>query len=133
MAVEFIVAFEVYFNDMPVLILELKRPGDIIWYSRRETADQQIRERLGDLREMCPIPTLHAISAFGTAICFYSINTKVQRPVITSHGIPRDRIVSNDTAPRDRWNYDVLEADGEARVRELVDSIRAACAAIVSQ
>lgn len=46
---DFIVAFEVSHHNKPVFILELKSPADLDFISARQSADQQVRERLGDL------------------------------------------------------------------------------------
>jgi hypothetical protein len=45
---EYIVTFEVFFENKPVFILELKKPADLNFISSRRAADVQIRERLGD-------------------------------------------------------------------------------------
>jgi len=34
----------------------------------------------------------------------------------------------NDTAPAERWNCDVLDAEGEERLRAVVNSIKEDCA-----
>jgi hypothetical protein len=44
-----IVAFEVLLENKPVFILQLKKPADLNYISSRQAADEQIRERLGDL------------------------------------------------------------------------------------
>jgi hypothetical protein len=33
----------------------------------------------------------------------------------------------NDTAPVERWDCDILDAEGEARLRAVVDEIKQAC------
>ena len=48
-AADFIVMFEVYFGNKPVLILELKPPGHLCFPSTRQSADAQIRRRINDL------------------------------------------------------------------------------------
>ena len=39
-------------------------------------------------------------------------------------------IVLNHLAPADRWNYDILEADGIARMRQVAQDVRAMCEAL---
>jgi len=71
---DYIVTFEIFLVNRPVFILELKMSIDLTKKSSRQAADEQIRERLGDLVDRCPIPTLHAVSAIGTRLCFYTLN-----------------------------------------------------------
>ncbi|KAF7365842.1 hypothetical protein MVEN_00458400 [Mycena venus] len=60
------VEFMVFYNDMPVLLLQVKSPDSLRWPSAREQADIENRRRLRDLRPLCPLPKLYAVSAFGT-------------------------------------------------------------------
>jgi hypothetical protein len=46
---DYIVTFEIFLENRPVFILELKTPADLNYISSRQAADEQIRERLGDL------------------------------------------------------------------------------------
>ncbi|KAI0256297.1 hypothetical protein BJV78DRAFT_1117960 [Lactifluus subvellereus] len=124
---DFIVTFEFFFENKPVFILELKKPADLCFISSRRAADVHIRERLGDLADECPIPTLHAVSAMGTRLCFYHLDTIDVAADIIPLGIPRHPTRVNDTAPMERWDCDVLDAEGEARLRAVVDSIKTAC------
>lgn len=48
-----VMTFEVSFNSCPVLILELKDPGDLHSDSARRLADLQIRQRIVDQRGKC--------------------------------------------------------------------------------
>jgi hypothetical protein len=48
-ASDYVVMFEVSLQNKPVFILELKPPRDIEFISTRQAADEQIRERVGDL------------------------------------------------------------------------------------
>ena len=142
-----IMTFEVVLEHHPVLILQLKNPGDIHIVSAREMADFQIRQRMVDLRgkpsfvlllytftkwngnpEYCPLPTLNGISAMGTALCFYSLDTKNQNAAIRPLGIAQYSIQISDTAPKDRWYLDVLTVEGETKFRTVVEEIKQACA-----
>ncbi|KAH9023589.1 hypothetical protein EDB83DRAFT_2297762 [Lactarius deliciosus] len=56
-------------NDLKlVFLLDLKQPGDLRYNLKRHAADQQIRKHLKALRDECPLPVLHAVSAFGTKL-----------------------------------------------------------------
>jgi len=46
---DWIMIFEVFLVNQPILILELKKPADLDLVSARELADSQIRRRMGDL------------------------------------------------------------------------------------
>lgn len=124
---ESIVTFEIFLENRPVLMLELKTPGDLNYVSTRETADSQIRQRMVDLVATCPIPTLHAISAIGTALCFYSLETQNPNAEIKPLNIARHPTKINDTAPKDRWNFDVVSSAAAAKLREVVEEVKEAC------
>ena len=78
---------------------------------------------LGSIDE-CPIPTLHAISAAGTALCFYRKHrNKATEPLVPGHST-----LETDCAPRERWDCDILEDEGEQRFKAVVEEIKRACA-----
>ncbi|KAI5119171.1 hypothetical protein M0805_008654 [Coniferiporia weirii] len=108
------ISFEVLFEDRPVFILQLEKPTEIKVNSSRRLADEQIRRRMTDLAGECPIQTLHAVSAMGTRLCFYHIDTT-----------DVDKVT--DTAPAERWDCDILDEEGEARLRAVVREITGAC------
>ncbi|KAJ6486510.1 hypothetical protein C8R47DRAFT_1128647, partial [Mycena vitilis] len=82
---DFAVEYEILYNNVPVLIVEIKPPGNLRLPSAREEVDNQIRRRLRDLSVDCLLPTLHAVSAFGTQLAFY-------RKAKDQQIIPRSRI-----------------------------------------
>ncbi|EJD05292.1 uncharacterized protein FOMMEDRAFT_80813 [Fomitiporia mediterranea MF3/22] len=128
-APNWVVTFEVLFESRPVFIVELKKPADIQYISRRQTADEQIRERLGNLSAECPISTLHAVSAIGTQLCFYHVDTtNTEAPMIPPRITPRNPNIVTDTAPVEWWDCDIMDAQGEARFCTVVDEIKQACA-----
>lgn len=45
----FVVIYEVWFNEIPVFMLEIKAPNQLQYNSTRAEADNQIRTRIGDL------------------------------------------------------------------------------------
>ncbi len=63
----------------------------------------------------------------GTRLCFYHLDTTDVAADIIPLNIPRHPTRVNDTAPMGRWDCDVLDAEGEGRLRSVVDSIKAAC------
>lgn len=76
------------------------------------------------------MPTLHAISALGTKLCFYSLSTVDRNAGIVPRYIARHPDMANDTAPQSRWDCDLLEEEGEGRFMAVVNEIIAACEAI---
>jgi hypothetical protein len=75
----------------------------------------------------CPIPTLHAISAMGTVLRFYSVDTRLPNARVIPPSIPCD---SDDRAPKETWNLDVLTVPGEQKLCAIVEEIKQACAAL---
>jgi len=122
---DFIASFEVTFREHPVLILQVKPPQHLSFNSTRKKADRQIRDRLVDLAEHTPLPILYGISAVGTRLCFYEFEKASRR--MTPRFIPSDIETATDVAPVERWDCDVLEADGEQRLRALATHIIEAC------
>ncbi|KAK1230032.1 hypothetical protein PQX77_006889 [Marasmius sp. AFHP31] len=131
-AADFIVMFEVQLQNVTVFVLEVKPPSSLDLISTRQEADGQMRQRLGDLAYggHCPLPILHGVSAMGRQLCFYTLVTGNQDADITPPAIPRHATRITDTAPAARWNYDILDATGEAKLRAVVDEIKQGCAVL---
>ncbi|KAJ7107819.1 hypothetical protein C8R44DRAFT_885217 [Mycena epipterygia] len=110
------VEFTIFYNDMPVLLLQVKAPDDLRWPSAREQADSESRRRLRDLAPLCALPKLYAISAFGTALRFYAA---------FEHGIidPPASPTFTDKVPRNGWNSDILEEEGANLLKQTVAEI----------
>jgi hypothetical protein len=138
---DYLVTFEIFLENRPVFVLELKREKDFSVRSKRTAADDQLRGRLGDLigntllplfsisslsvLDACPLPVLHGVSAFGIKLCFYSIT---KAGLVSPEYIPTPTQYVTDTAPVGRWNYDILTAEGEAELRRIVQVITTECA-----
>ena len=142
---KFIVSFEINFRQHPVLILQVKPSQCLSYPSTRGTADKQVRYRLVDLlggwrccrmcsrdltadflpSESAPLPVLYGISAIGTKLCFYELEKAPRR--ITPRRPPNNLDFTTNVAPQERWDCDVLEANGEQRLRALATQITEAC------
>ncbi|KAH9032635.1 hypothetical protein EDB84DRAFT_132925 [Lactarius hengduanensis] len=118
--------YEVQFNQKPVFLLDLRRPGDLRYSLKRHEADYQIRKRMEALRDECPLPVLHAVSAFGTRLRFYKMhhNQSIE-PLIPAHP---ERVT--ETASRNCWDSDILEKEGEKRIKSVVKEINRAHATL---
>ncbi|KAH9023583.1 hypothetical protein EDB83DRAFT_1989775 [Lactarius deliciosus] len=116
--------YEVQFDDRPVFLLELKRPGDLRYSFKRREADQQIRESMEALRDECPLP-VHAVSAFGTGLCFYKMyhNQPIER---TDSPIPAPPKRATGTVPQECWAFDILEKEGEEKFKSVVEEVKEA-------
>ncbi|PFH45354.1 hypothetical protein AMATHDRAFT_160555, partial [Amanita thiersii Skay4041] len=125
-SVDFIVVFEVALGALPVFFIGLKSPYALKYKSTRQEADDQMRERMGDLTGNYIHPQRIVRSVFSTQLCFY--RQDVNDPLsLTPPTIPRTLTYVNDTAPSERWDCDLLDADGEQRLRGVVEEIKAAC------
>ncbi|KLO16615.1 hypothetical protein SCHPADRAFT_887678 [Schizopora paradoxa] len=108
-AVDFLVLFEVMLVNKPVLILALRPPSHQDILSKRWEADYQVRMRMvdtvgqspSDSNRLCPIDTLYGISALGTKLCFYTLDTKNANADIVPAAIARHPTRLNHVAPVD--------------------------------
>ncbi|KAG8963101.1 hypothetical protein FRC00_007714 [Tulasnella sp. 408] len=106
-------SLDVYLDDKPFLLVDInKRPSNLRYISKREEADIQMRRRLHDFIGDCPISTLYGISAFGTKVCFYKLDT-AEGSVIDPPFIPRDLGGATDGVPESQWSEDVLDSGME--------------------
>lgn len=121
---DFTFEYQVFWGDAPVFILEIKTGTKLGLLSAREESDLRFRRRLRDLVGICPLSKLRGVSAIGTKLCFYTADDRT----ITPPRIVADDQFTIDTAPRERWDCDVLEAEGAARLKAVVHEIQQACA-----
>ena len=61
-------------TNVPVFILEIETGPKLGLVSVREEADIRIWKRLRDLISFCPLSKLHAVSAMGTKLRFYTLH-----------------------------------------------------------
>ena len=124
-SIDFLVEYQVFWGDVLVFILEIKAGPKLGLVSAREEADLQLRRRVRDLIGIFPLSKLHAISAIGTKLCFY---TAEAGRAITPPRIVADDQGATDTAPLGRWRCDVQEVEGAGRLKAVVHEIHQACA-----
>ncbi|KAF8556302.1 hypothetical protein OG21DRAFT_1483220 [Imleria badia] len=103
---DYLVTFKIFLENRPIFVLQLKREKDFSVRSKRTAADDQLRGRLGDLIDACPLPA----------------------GLVLPESIPASPQYVIDTAPVDRWNYDILADEGEAELRRIVQAITTECA-----
>ncbi|KAJ3507673.1 hypothetical protein NLJ89_g6174 [Agrocybe chaxingu] len=127
---DYVFFFEILLENKPVFVLELKAPSAIKFLSTRSGADAQIRTRLGDLADHCPLATLHGVSSIGTKLCFYTID-KATMEVTPEQLMPHPNRVT-DIAPANRWDCDILEPEGETRLNAVFQGITEKCGEIAT-
>ena len=74
------------------------------------------------------IPKLYGISVMGHRFSVYEYNKDMNTllpPAIHPH-----ELYMTDIAPAERWQYELLENDGEQALREIVAEIKEMCEAI---
>jgi hypothetical protein len=120
-SIDFVIEYMVLLNNIPVFILEIKEPSKIDLLSARQEADIQIRKRLRDLRYLCTLDKLYGVSAFGKQLCTYYINKDNS---IEPHVIAQDPELLIDTAPKARWEYDILTTTGYETLMNIFNYIK---------
>jgi hypothetical protein len=120
--------FTVEFDKHPVLFIEVKAPASFALDSKRKQADEQMRDHFRHLCHNVVTPRLPGISAFGTRMAFYEYVAATT--ALTPHAILPDPVSLNDMAPAERWSFDLLEANGTAQMRKVVEDVKAMCQAL---
>ncbi|KAF8161688.1 hypothetical protein B0H34DRAFT_806842 [Crassisporium funariophilum] len=122
-SMDFAVIYVIMKRKVPVLFIEIKTYLAFDRASSRKEADDQMRDRFLDFSSgNIAIPKLYGISALGTRFSVYEY-TSGTRSLTPPRILPDPEIVT-DTAPQKRWNYDVMELEGEARFMEIVAEIQ---------
>jgi hypothetical protein len=112
----------------PMLFIQIRPPSSFHVDSKRKQADDQIRDHCCELSANLITPRLHAISVFGPRIAFYEYTATTN--AVTPPAIVADPVPLNDTA---RWNYNVLEAGGIARIRQVVQDVWTMCEGLTTE
>ena len=107
------------------VILLVKPPADFRFISKRQEADLQLRKRFLDISPDMKVPVLHGVSAFGTKIAFYTYDCQTGR--LEPGSIATDLHTLIDTAPKEWWQYDILEQEGADKFREIVAAVKQMC------
>ncbi|KAF8327617.1 uncharacterized protein EI90DRAFT_3223863 [Cantharellus anzutake] len=115
-------------HGLPVVFIEFKPQ---VAYDKDlvcKEVDDQMHERFLNFTGSIPIPMFYGLSVLGTRFCIYKYsvaNRSVTPPCIP----PSDNFIVN-VAPKERWDFDLLEVDRKARLKELVAHIKAMVAAL---
>jgi hypothetical protein len=123
-SIDFTIVYIVMKRKVPIFFIEVKPYVHMRDIAKREKADNQMRDRFRELGSLnLPVTKLYGISAMGTCFSVYEYTKETNR--VTPPSIPRDQDVIDDVAPESRWNYELLEADGEAKFRLIVAEVKA--------
>jgi hypothetical protein len=87
-------------------------------------ADDNMRKSFVEFTSGRILPLkLVGLSALGTQFSIYEFTTK-NNQLLPVRIIPNAQFLT-DTAPKVRWNYDVLDPDGESKLREIAEEVKA--------
>ena len=111
-------------HAQPVFFIEVRPYSDLKGPTTRGDADERLRRQFRELvGGGIAIPRLYGVSAMGTRLSIYEY-TKATNTLFPP-AITFDRNALNDVAPKERWNYDLLDADGEEKFKAMVADIKA--------
>lgn len=123
-SMDFTVLYIVSKRKVPVFFVEIKTSLALDKVFSRTEADDQMRKRFVEFASgSIPTPKLVGLSALGTNFCVYEFTT-VDNQLLPVRIIPDPRFLI-DTAPKAWWNYDILDPTGEAKLREVVEEVKA--------
>ncbi|KAF8529766.1 hypothetical protein BU17DRAFT_36440 [Hysterangium stoloniferum] len=124
-SMDFTVLYVVSRRKVPVFFVDIKTYIALDKLSSRMEADDQMRKRFVEfVSGNIPIPKLVGLSAMGTRFSVYQLTTTKNNELLPVRIMPDARFVT-DTAPRAWWNHDILDAAGEAKLREIVAEVKA--------
>lgn len=124
-SVDFVVTMLIHVNAIPVFFVEVKPPADVSTPSKRERADLQMRQRFVDCRQDLKIDTLYGVSALGTKLAFYQMDKATG--ALNPAQIQRDLQVASPTAPREWWEWDIVEEAGATKFKGIVADVKKMC------
>ncbi|KIM42642.1 hypothetical protein M413DRAFT_444330 [Hebeloma cylindrosporum] len=114
----------------PIFFLEIRALSALDSVADREKADLQTRERMVKLVGQSPLRVLHGVSAMGPYLCFYKYDKDHPELGITPSISLVEGGASSDTTPRELWNYDVMNEEGENKLRGIAEEVKRACSAL---
>ena len=108
----------------PIFFVRLKPYGSLKNLSARALADDEMCDRFREFSsDTLFTPKLVGISSIGTQFCVYTFTTETR--ILKPKLITPDPDIVNDIAPEDRWAFDVLNDEGEAKLRQMVTAMAA--------
>jgi len=124
---DFTVHYVIRKGRVPIFFVELSLYGSLKNFYARALADEQMRDHFREISSgSFPMPKLVGVSFFGTQFCVYTFTTETR--ALQPKLIMPDADIVNDIAPEDRWAFDVLNDQGEAKLREVATAAKAMAA-----
>jgi len=128
-SIDFTIVYIITRRRVPIFFVEIKNYLALEKAFDRGEADDQMRGRFLEFSSgSLPIPTLYGLSALGTRLCIYEYTVET-RTLTPPRIIPHPDIVT-DIAPKERWDLELFEPQGEARLKQVVDHIKAMVAGL---
>ncbi|KAN0121354.1 hypothetical protein V8E52_003250 [Russula decolorans] len=130
-SIDFTIVFIIMKRKVPVFFLELiaYMESDRPHSGLRKVADAQIRDRFLHFSSgSLPLRKLYGISVLGTRFAVYEYYSDTRR--LTPTLILPDHNIINDTAPQERWKYDLLTPEGEEKFKQIAGEIKEMAAAM---
>ena len=124
-SIDYAIVYLVIQQRFPIFFVEIKTLLALNLASSRAEADDQMRTRFRDISNTfghIPLPTLIGISAMGTRFAVYRHRTRNQS--ITPRPITSHPLYLTNTAPLQRWSYDLMEDAGEAELRAIANEVK---------
>ncbi|KAF9477780.1 hypothetical protein BDN70DRAFT_861334 [Pholiota conissans] len=113
----------------PVLIAEVKDKEWAASENFRFEADKQLRRWYDFLSEDCVHPRLWGLSLLGTSVRVYSANTATGYIEPPYKGRTREGYIIKEFL-KEEWNMDILSQKGFDKMKEIVEDINIASAAL---
>jgi hypothetical protein len=127
-SIDLMVIFVITKGKVPVFFLEAKTYVALNHAPSRKDADDVMRDRFLYFSDHVRLCKLYGISALGTRFSIYEYYSDTRR--LTPKRLRADPDIVSDTAPQERWNYDVMTPEGEAKLKQIVDEIKEMAAAL---
>jgi hypothetical protein len=127
-SIDYRVIFIIMKGKVPVFFIDVNTYLALNHAPSRKEADDQMRDRFLDFSSGLPLRKLYGISALGTRFSVYEYHSDTRR--LTPRLILPDPDVVSDIAPQERWDYDVMTPEGEAKFKQIVGEIKEMAAAL---
>lgn len=112
-------------SSFPMLLM-VREERDIAHGAIRKYADTHMRRLFNDMLEICPLPILYGISAFGTKLCVYKGDTAT-----FDIEPPKDLSAAEFSIPRgyleNQWSVELLSQEGFEEMKSIAICVQQAC------
>jgi hypothetical protein len=123
-AIDFAITYVIEPLDLesPVFFIEIKPPTHLSSISARKDAENQVRNRFGQLAHLVRIPKLYGVSAIGRQLSYYTYEwaSGAVDPIALADSIN----VIVDTAPIERWDTNIMQEEGRTKFVAIVEEIK---------